>query len=181
MCIPPLLFGCKVFQRTFFSFWIVCLPASFGLVVVLAQNLELFAVRREVKDGMYSPATYALVITIIQLPWMAILSVCALLPGGYGIEGFPLSGFGHVFLMLSTLLCCIANFAQMQALCTNPLVGMLAYLQGFSILLARAYRRSSTRSSQSQRTISRTMLIFSVSLRACGNPYRLYCAAKRSA
>ena len=33
-----------------------------------------------------------------QLPWMVVLSLFALLPGGYGIENFSISQFGNVLL-----------------------------------------------------------------------------------
>ena len=72
----------------------ISLPASFGVVVVLSQNLELVSVKREIKDGMYAPAAYMLIITLIQLPWMVILSIFALVPGGYLIEGFAFCEFG---------------------------------------------------------------------------------------
>ena len=54
--------------KVFFTMMIIEFPGMFSLVVCYSLNFELKAVKREVKDGMYSPATYWLVFTLIQIP-----------------------------------------------------------------------------------------------------------------
>ena len=52
MCLQKLLHSRCSPRHFFFSFWILSLPAAFGVVMVLAQNLELKTARREIKDAM---------------------------------------------------------------------------------------------------------------------------------
>ena len=56
--------------------------------------MELLAVKREVKDGMYRSYLYALSNLVVQFPLMAILSLACLFPGPYPMMDFPLQGFG---------------------------------------------------------------------------------------
>ena len=62
-CLPR-----QVMPKVFFTMMIIEFPGMFSLVVCYSLNFELKAVKREVKDGMYSPATYWLVFTLIQIP-----------------------------------------------------------------------------------------------------------------
>ena len=58
----------QVMPKVFFTMMIIEFPGMFSLVVCYSLNFELKAVKREVKDGMYKPATYWLVFTLIQIP-----------------------------------------------------------------------------------------------------------------
>ena len=58
----------QVLFRMFLIMWHVGVPSSLGVITVFAYNQEFNAVKREVKNGMYSPLSYLLTNTIIQIP-----------------------------------------------------------------------------------------------------------------
>ena len=68
----------QVLFRLFLIMWLVGVPTSLGVIAVFAFNQEFFAVRREVRNGMYSPFAYLLASTAIQLPMMLILAAGAI-------------------------------------------------------------------------------------------------------
>eukprot|EP00965_Chrysotila_dentata_P205124 6182764-Pleurochrysis_carterae.AAC.2 len=56
-----------------------------GLIAVFALNQELVAVRREIKDGMYTVSSYALATSAIQIPMIFIMALTLLVPAVYPV------------------------------------------------------------------------------------------------
>ena len=119
----------EVTDRMFLTVWMIAVPSCMGTIAVFSFNHEFLGMRREIKDGMYSPWAYIISNALLQVPFMVLLSLSALLVGAYGIALFEISGFGRMLLVFSAALWAFEAMAQaMGALFPNPLVGMLAYL-----------------------------------------------------
>lgn len=119
----------QVLFRLFLIMWLVGVPTSLGVIAVFAFNQEFFAVRREVRNGMYSPFAYLLASTAIQLPMMLILAAGAISISAYGIGAF----WGPNYLLyLITYAVVLWGFECLAQLCSvasaNPLMGMLNYM-----------------------------------------------------
>jgi len=108
-------------------------PGMFALVICYGLNFELKAVMREVKDGMYSPLTYFLVLTIIQIPALAILTVCCLIPALYPMLDAPWEGFGGMWLIFAMQLWALECLAALNALEANVMVGLMTFIEEWSL------------------------------------------------
>ena len=101
----------------------------FCLVTVYACNLEGKIISKEVKDGMYWPATYVLVQLLIQLPAIFLLSFWACVPAGYPLANFPWAGLLRYWLVYFSMLMTTECTAQAFSLLANPLFGLMNYMQ----------------------------------------------------
>ena len=101
----------------------------FCLVTVYALNDEAKLIRREVKDGMYSPTAYFIVHTAIQVPSILLLSLCAGVPAAYPIIRFPWAGLLRFWLVYFAMLLATEGTAQAFSLHEDPLVGLLNFMQ----------------------------------------------------
>eukprot|EP00961_Rhodomonas_salina_P263591 3562368-Rhodomonas_salina.1 len=119
----------QVLYRMFLCMWCIGVPSSLGVVAVYAFNAEFFAIKREVKDGMYSPIAYLTANTILQIPLMFILSVSAIGVGSYGISNFYGPNFGQMMVLIAASLWAFECMAQaLSVLFKNPLLGMLTFM-----------------------------------------------------
>jgi ABC-type multidrug transport system ATPase subunit len=118
-----------VTDRMFLTVWMISVPSCLGTVAVYSFNQELGAIRREIKDGMYSPWAYVVSNALLQPPFMVLLSLAALPVGAYGVARFEIVGFGRMLAVFSAALWAFEAMAQaVGALFRNPLAGMLVYL-----------------------------------------------------
>jgi len=119
----------QVLSKSFFYFWMVAIPSSFSLLAVYALNLEFAHVRREVKNGMYSPMAYVLATSALQVPMVFAVCLCGLLPS-YALLVGPSSwgSFPLVLLVCTANLWAFECIAQFFSLVSNPLLGMLQCL-----------------------------------------------------
>jgi len=117
-------------NKLMLSMWLVGVPANMGVVAVYGMNQDFAAVKREVKDGAYSLTSYFLANTLVQIPLMFILGVCALAVPAYGLAAFEFSAFLLVLLVYATNLWCFECVAQFLSVTSaNPLLGMLNFMQ----------------------------------------------------
>jgi len=117
----------QVMQKAFYVFWLVCVPVSFPVTVVYALNAEFTIIRKEIKDGMYGPLAYAIANSLLQLPMMFGFGVCALVPS-FLMLGWPWKTFTITLIVFSAHSWTFECIAQFFSLTSNPLVGMLKYL-----------------------------------------------------
>ena len=66
----------------------------FSLVTVYMAQVERLAVQKEIKDGMYAPASYLLVQMVILAPMVFFLAFWVLIPAAYPTANFSWEGFG---------------------------------------------------------------------------------------
>jgi hypothetical protein len=71
---------------------VLCVPVSLNIMVVFLLNLELKTVKTEVKNGMYSPWAYIMSNTVVQVPFMFALTLCAITPA-FLINGWSFDNF----------------------------------------------------------------------------------------
>ena len=121
----------QVFNRFYFLFWMVGMPSSLGVTVVFANNLELQIVKREVKDGFYGGLPFTLVKTAIEVPFIALLSVCVIVPAAYPISNFEYSTMAHMYLVIMLVMWSIESIATCFSTGNNAMLGMLMFLNSF--------------------------------------------------
>lgn len=113
--------------RLFYLWWVLCLPPALGLVVVFVTNVELKTVKTEVKNGMYSPLAYTLSGVLVQLPFMVLVALFAIVPA-FAIGGWRFDHFGAFLLAFAVSMWAWESLAQLLALISNPILGMLSYV-----------------------------------------------------
>ena len=118
----------QVEMRLRADMWCLCAPALLSICAVFALNNELVAVRREVKDGMYSVWAFVVATSILQVPLTLALGFGCIVPAIYPIGGVYWGRFHIAWLISSTHLLCFEQIAQLLSLFRNPLLGMLQYL-----------------------------------------------------
>jgi hypothetical protein len=90
---PIVLWQDQVLNRVFFLLWLGSVPSMLGAVAVFALNVELRQVGAEIRDGLYSPFSYLIANTLIQLPLLVLLAVCAILVPGYAVGNLDITAF----------------------------------------------------------------------------------------
>ena len=119
----------QIINRLFLCMWITAVPTCMGVIAVFALNQEFVEIKREIKDGMYSPLAYIISNTFVQLPFMVLLALAALGVGPYGISIFHPPNFGLMLLIFSVTLWTFESMAQLlSVLFRNPLIGMLIFI-----------------------------------------------------
>ena len=112
--------------------WHTNIPANFGLVLVYAANEEYFAIKKEAMNRMVDPAAYLAAKTIIELPMMLILGICATGVSLYGMMAFDPARIAEVVAIEALLLWDFDCMAQLFAVqFANPLAGMLQFMNMF--------------------------------------------------
>ena len=116
--------------RLYLAMWVAGVPTSMTVSAVYFLNLESNAVKREVKEGMYSPFVYVAAHSLIQICAMTLLALCALGAPLYGIGNFYSPNLVQMWVVYSSMLLCFECWAQLLSVVNaNPLMGMLNYLQ----------------------------------------------------
>jgi len=80
---------------------------------------------------MYSPLAFVLSNTIVQIPFMFLLSVCVLIPA-FAIGGWSWTNFGTFFLAYAASMWAWECLAQCFSLQGNPVLGMLNFVSAWS-------------------------------------------------
>ena len=119
-------------SRVFLFMWIMAVPSMMGVIMVYVCNNETKSINKEVKNGLLPPSAYILSKTLIELPIMIILAISILSIGGYIMLQFNSSNIGLTIIVLSCMLWFFECMAQLMALLfTNPLIGMMGYVQSW--------------------------------------------------
>ena len=115
--------------KVFLFMWHIGVPTALGVVAVIAYNLEHLSIKREVKQGQYSPTSYVIANSVLQLPMMFVLSIMALSIGGYCVSNYHIDVYGQMILLYAATLWSFESMAQLFAVqFPNPLLGMLQYM-----------------------------------------------------
>ena len=115
--------------KMFLFMWHIGVPTALGVVAVIAYNMEHVSIKREVKQGMYSPGAYVIANTFLQIPMMFILAIVALSVGGYCVSLYHVPMYGQMVLLYACTLWTFESMAQLFAVqFPNPLLGMLQYM-----------------------------------------------------
>jgi len=119
----------QVFPRLLIMMWFVSVPCNLAIVTVYAQSKEMELVKKEVRSGMYSAPLYLGVNTLLQIPMLLILTVCAMAIPGYAVVSMRLDGFAEMMLIVFCILISFEATAQFNSLVhRNPLLGMMVFL-----------------------------------------------------
>ncbi|QDZ19957.1 ATP-binding cassette transporter [Chloropicon primus] len=115
--------------KLFLFMWHIGVPCALGVVAVIAYNMEFVSIKREVKQGQYSPSSYVFASSILQLPMMFVLGIAALTVGGYCVSLYHVPMYGQMLMLYASTLWTFESMAQLFAVqFPNPLLGMLAYM-----------------------------------------------------
>lgn len=113
----------------FLIMWLVGVPTSLGVAVVFVSNQEFNAIKKEVRNGMCSTIPYVAAKSLLDLPLMIIMAICAVSIGGYAMLDFYAPHYViYIILYAMTLYSfeCVAHC--MAVMLDNPLLGMLFYM-----------------------------------------------------
>ena len=124
----------QVMPRLFLLNWVCTMPSILNLITVLALNNEYTNARAEMKNGMYSPVAYIIATTLVQLPMMLVLALCALVPG-YAVGNWEWDGFVLMIFIYACNMWCFETMAQLFSLGSNAIFGMFNYIQIWAIAL----------------------------------------------
>ncbi len=120
----------EAIPRMWFLLWCCGVPANMGVVAVFVSNIEFKSVRREVMNGMISPAAYLFSNSVLQIPFMFIFGLFAIGIPMYAIMDYNGSRFPQIWLMYSLKMYAWESIAQMLSVAfDNPLLGVLQYMQ----------------------------------------------------
>ena len=123
-----------VTDRMFLTVWMIAVPSCMGTIAVFSFNHEFQSMRREFKDCIISLHVLALCLhpqqhPLLQIPFMVLLTLAALVIGAYGIAAFEPAGFGRMVLVFSVAIWAFEMIAQaLGVLVPNPLIGMLLFI-----------------------------------------------------
>ena len=116
-------------SRAWLTVWYIGVPANMGVVAVFALNAEFRSIRREIKNGMISPAAYLIAKGLLEIPIMLLFAVCALGPAAYGISNYEPSGFVSVCAVWAACIyACEAVSEVLSVQFDNPLLGMMNFM-----------------------------------------------------
>ena len=119
----------QVISRLWLAMWLMGATTALGIVLIYLVNQDFSIVKREVKDGLYSPLTFVLAQTCLSLPMLALMALCAVAPALYPIGNWRGEGFGRAYVTMFLSLASFEFNAEFLAVAfANPLVGMLVYL-----------------------------------------------------
>ena len=119
----------NVLSRAWLTVWYIGVPANMGVVAVFALNAEFRSIRREIKNGMISPAAYLIAKGLLEIPIMLLFAVCALGPAAYGISNYEPSGFVSVCAVWAACIyACEAVSEVLSVQFDNPLLGMMNFM-----------------------------------------------------
>jgi len=124
----------QVMPRLFLCNWVCTMPSVLNLITVLALNQEYTNARAEMKNGMYSPVAYMIATTLVQVPMMVVLSLCALVPG-YLVGNWNWEGFPLMVIIYASNFWCFETMAQLFSLGSNAIFGMFNFIQMWSVAL----------------------------------------------
>jgi len=115
--------------KLYLCMWFGAVPTAMGVAAVFVLNQELQAIRREVKEGMYSALAYIVAHTALQFIMMFVLAIFALGVPAYAVADFHLPTIGSMILVYAAMLWGFECLAQLEsALHDATLIGMLEYL-----------------------------------------------------
>lgn len=109
--------------KLFLLMWHVGVPTNLAIIGVYAFNMEFWAIKREVKNGMVRPWPYLLANTVLQIPAIFFLAICGLSVSGYGIAAWYGPNYLLMIVMFALVLWAFESMAQLfSVLSANPLM-----------------------------------------------------------
>jgi ABC-type multidrug transport system ATPase subunit len=119
-----------VYAKFYLVGWFIGVPTLLSVVVVFATNLEFHLVKKEIKNGMLKTGAYLACSTFITIPYMLILSTCALyVPGFIANWDISPSAMLQPITLFALTLWCFEGMGQLVGVVfKNAMVGMLAMM-----------------------------------------------------
>jgi len=101
-----------VTARFFMMGWLCSTPTVFSVVAVYAYNQQFKMVAREAHNGLVSARSYMLAAMALEIPFMVVLALCALLVPLYGMVAGNTSGLPGTLCIMTVTLWCFECMAQ---------------------------------------------------------------------
>ena len=116
----------QVLNRFWIIVWYLCVPTQIAVVAVYTYNSEFNSIKKEIKNGMVSPATYLLAKGMLEIPIMYIFTLFAIGIPAYAIMDFDAGNFGLYSLMFALQMYIWEAMAELFSVqFPNPLIGMM--------------------------------------------------------
>jgi len=121
----------QAMNRAWCIIWHIAVPSNMGPVTaVYGLNQEFHAVRREVRAGMYGILPYIIAQTLVQIPFMFLLSVFCITASGYGVAGWNPEHWRTMVAIVAADLFAWECIAQLlSAIFSNALLGILMFMR----------------------------------------------------
>lgn len=104
----------------------VAVPTLFSMIAVYNTNQDFRIIRKEYKNGMIPMASYLLAVFFLQLPYMVVLAIAALVIPYYGLAEANTLQMVPEIAVVTAVLWSFEQSAVFFGVCfDNPLVGML--------------------------------------------------------
>jgi len=118
----------EIMPRVWLLAWSMGAPAFMSVVVIAVYNMDFHIFEKEVRNGMYRTTAYVLSQTMLMIPSLLVLSLCALLPL-YALVGYTWSSCVQLWLAHATCMLWAECLAQLLAVASpHYLLGMVAYI-----------------------------------------------------
>mmetsp|Transcript_20615 Transcript_20615/g.43809 ORF Transcript_20615/g.43809 Transcript_20615/m.43809 type:complete len:553 (+) Transcript_20615:2-1660(+) len=118
--------------RMYLAMMLLVLPDVFCMVTTFTTYLDMQTIKREVKDGMYASFVYPVVQLVIQLPFMAVLSLFANVPAAYGLSNWPMDKFFHSVFIWSAKIWTMERLAMVCAIAApDVLMGLMLFMNNW--------------------------------------------------
>eukprot|EP00656_Telonema_subtile_P050491 TRINITY_DN6551_c0_g1_i1.p1 TRINITY_DN6551_c0_g1~~TRINITY_DN6551_c0_g1_i1.p1 ORF type:complete len:557 (-),score=114.32 TRINITY_DN6551_c0_g1_i1:55-1725(-) len=122
----------QVLNRLWLMMWFVGVTANMAVLGVYTTFEDTRTIRREVRNGMVSPYAFLLARSLLEIPFMFLMSACALTGSAYLISNFHLAAYPETLLLFAVMLWSFECLAQLCAvLVSSPLIGMLIFLSNW--------------------------------------------------
>jgi len=115
-----------VVSKYFLTSWMLAVSSMFSLVAVYSANEDFKIIRKEMKNGMTPLSSYLLATFFLQLPYMVVLSLSALMIPYYGLANANLEAIVPALAVMTAMLWSFEQSSMFLAVgFDNPLIGML--------------------------------------------------------
>merc|ERR1712137_310704 len=106
--------------------WMVAVPTLFSMIAVYNTNQDFRIIRKEHKNGMIPMASYLLAVFLLQLPYMIVLAIAALVIPYYGLAAANTLQMVPEIAVVTVVLWSFEQSSVFFGVCfDNPLLGML--------------------------------------------------------
>jgi len=112
--------------RYFLASWFVAVPTMLSVVVVYAVNEEFHLVKKEIANGFVTSKAFLAAKTLLQIPYMFLLTIFAMAIPAYGIGNFNTKGAPLMLLLYTATIWSFECMGEALGIgLKNPLIGML--------------------------------------------------------
>lgn len=105
----------QILNRMWTFCWFVGPPGALALLAVYSSNVEIAAIRKEIKNGMVRPLAFMTATGLMQIPFMFLLVIVGMLVPMYGILDYAPENLPLMLLVFTAAMYAFETCAQVGA------------------------------------------------------------------